>query len=161
MTTPATCTFDLTPPRRPGIDDVGGGAKQDDIFFPPDPVEMPTAADDNQHQNLLVRYGAVVPLAVVTVHFTAGTPSVFKVTSVKTAVVPGTFTVTDGGVGITTLAWAANTFPAAVADHYAFATGGAIATATAEILTNSVKVRTGNSAGAAADIPFVVHIMGD
>lgn len=161
MTTPSTCVFDLTPPRRPGIDDVGGGAKQDDIFFPPDPVEMPTGADDNQHQNLHVRACGIVPAATVTVHFSGSTPSVFLVQALSLAVVSGTFTVTDLGVGITKLSWAANKFPARIADHRAWATGGAIASATAETGTNFVTVRTGNAAGAAADIPFVVDIMGD
>lgn len=158
MTTPALCVFDIIPPRRPGIDDVGGAAKIDDAEFPPDPVEMPTAADDNQHQNLIVRYGLVVPVAVITVHLTAGVPSVFSVSSVVGSVVTGSFTVTDNGVGDTSLVWTANKFPAPVAGPTANVTGATIGQASAVAITNGVRVKTANAAGAAADLDVVVFL---
>lgn len=158
MTTPATCTFDIVPPRRPGIDDVGGAQKQDDILFPPDPVEMPTAADDNQHQRLLVAMGEMVAVAMITVRYAAGVPSINKVASPIAAVIAGTFTVVDNGVGDCSLTWAANTFPAAVADPFVNATGATIGKGSAEIIANGVRVRMANAAGAAADINFVVQV---
>lgn len=158
MSTPAQCVFDINPPRRPGIDDVGGAAKIDDAESPPDPVEMPTAADDNQHQNLLVRYGMVIPVAIITVHYTAGAPAVFKVTSPRVAVVPGTFTVGDNGTGDCSLTWAANTFPAPLADPIANATGATIGKGSAEAIANGIRVRMANAAGAAADINFVAFV---
>lgn len=161
MPTPTQCVFDLTPPRRPGIDDVGGGGKLDDQQYPPDPVTMLTGADVNQEENLLVRYGAVLPMATLSVHFSGSNPSVASCTSVKTAVVPGTFTVTDLGVGITKIAWPASTFAPAVADHAAKLTGATPGSATAETGVHFVTVRCLNAAGVAADLPFNVDIWGD
>lgn len=159
MTTPTLPTFDLTPPRRPGLDDVGGGAKVDDSEFPPDPIEMPTADDDNQHQNLLVRYGGVVPIAILSVHYTTGTPAINKVVScVAAAIVPGFFTLTDTGTGNCLVAWAANSLPTPVIDHDAKAVGATPGFATAETLTNSARVRVSNAAGALADINFNLYL---
>ena len=158
MPTPATLTFDIAPPRRPGISDVGGAQKEDDIFEPPDPVEMPTAADDNQHQRLLVAYGAVVPVAVVTVHVSGVTPSVFKVSSASTLVVPATFTVTINGTGDTSVTAPANTFPPPVADGVASVVGATVGQAAVEQITNGWRVRRTNATGAVSDLPFVLFI---
>lgn len=160
MSTPDTCVYDLTPPRRPALDDTGGGAKEDDQEEPPNPITDPTANDFNQFSNLHVRHGAVVPVAIVSVHFTTGTPAVFSVATVIGGVVPATFTVTDNGTGDTSLTWAANTFPSPVADPDARATGATMGTATAQSITNGVRVRCSNLANppAAADINFNVYI---
>jgi len=159
MATPDQCVFDLVPPYRPGLDDVGGGQKINDPDLPlPDSETMLTAEDVNQGENLLVRYGTVAPLAIVTVHYAAGVPAVFKVATMVGGVVPATFTLTDTGTGNCLVAWPANTFPTPVADHVANATGATPGFATAETLTNSARVRIDNAAGAAADIPFVLFI---
>src|SRR6266571_4444042 len=89
MTTPAQCVFDLSPPRRPAITDVGGGAKENDPdpSKAPDPITMPTAEDENQAENLLVRYGSVVPHTVLTLHLDGSNNFVInKVTSCKAGV---------------------------------------------------------------------------
>jgi hypothetical protein len=159
LSTPDTCVFDLPVPRRPGLDDVGGGAKTNDPDLPlPNPVTMPTAEDENQAENLLVKYGAVIPVAIVTLHYTAGTPAVFKVASPIATVVPGIFTLTDTGVGNCLVAWPANTFPTAVADPVANATGATPGYGTVESLTNSARVRMTNAAGSLADINSVLFI---
>jgi hypothetical protein len=157
MPTPTQCTFDITPPRRPGITDVGGGAKVNDGEIS-DPAGMPTAEDDNQHQNLIVRYGTVVPVCIITVHYAAGVPSINKVAAVSTAVVSGIFTVVDNGVGDCSITWPANTFPAAMADAVARIASATIGMISCENISNGVRVRIKDSAAAAADLNFVVDV---
>ena len=53
-----TLTFDESPPRRPGLDDVGGGQKVNDGGTP-DPIRDPTAEDANQTAKQLVAIGKV------------------------------------------------------------------------------------------------------
>src|SRR3954470_23186372 len=95
MTSPTTPTFDLTPPRRPGIDDVGGGAKLDDQSDPPDPVTMPTAADDNQKSFLVVKVCGIVPVLEGSVHFAAGVPAINQAASMAAVVDILTISVVD------------------------------------------------------------------
>jgi hypothetical protein len=168
MSTPTQCVFDLTPPRRPGLDDVGGGAKINDPRpgFQPDPLTMPTAEDENQAENLLVRFGSVVPHTVITLHLDGSNNFVInKVTSCKAGVSTTSgnpFTVTQNGgagSGDATISWAANTFPPAVADHYAVLTGATSGVALAETLTNSVRVRTKSMADALAPRTCDVFLM--
>lgn len=156
MSTPDTCVYDLTPPRRPGLDDVGGGAKEDDQEWPPNPLTDLTGDDLNQYSNLHVRHGAVVPLAVLSIHFSGGTPSISKVSSVIASVTASAgvpFTLTDNSDSDTTISWPADTFPTAVADHDARVTGATVGTIAAETLTNSVRVRTSGT-----DLPFNLYI---
>jgi hypothetical protein len=142
-------------PRRPGLGDMGGATKLDDLEYPPDPTTMPTADEDNQKQRQIVAVGKVVPAAILSVHFTAGAPSV---TCPGDNIVVGTFTVTDTATGDTLIAWPANTFPPSVADHEATATGATGGFATAQTLTNSARVRTFAAGGAAADINFNLKV---
>jgi hypothetical protein len=71
MTTPETptfCTFDGAPdgsvyPYRPGVDDMGGAAFEDDAQFPPRKREQVAAGDINQIEELVVRACRMVPAA--------------------------------------------------------------------------------------------------
>ena len=105
-----TLTFDQTPPRRPTIDDVGGGGKLN-AATPPDPVTMLTAEDVNQLGKLAAAFGRVVPLARISVAFSAGTPSIASVASVCSSVNAATFTLTDNAAGDTTISWLATAMP--------------------------------------------------
>lgn len=145
-------------PRRPGLDDMGGATILNDLEFLPDEQTMISGQGDNIKQRLSVSYGKVVPVCVVTVHFSGGTPSVASFSAAGDNITTPTFTVTDNGTGDTTLAWPANTFPANVADHEAAVTGATIGQASAQTLTNSVRVRTAGATGTAADLPFNVRI---
>lgn len=157
MSSPTTCVFDLVPPNRPGINDVGGGQKVNDGTIS-DPAGMPDATEDNQKSNLIVRYGMVVPVEKITVHFAAGVPSINKASGVITLVVIATFTVTDNGVGDTSITWPANTFPPAIADPDAKLTGATVGMIACESIANGVRIRTKDGTNVAADLPFNVDI---
>lgn len=162
MATPDTCVFDLPIPRRPGLDDTGGGAKQDDQEYPPDPETMLTANDANQWSHLHVRMGAVIPVAILSVHFTGGTPSVELMTSVKdSSFTIADLTVTDNGIGDVSITWPAGTFPARTANHEAVIAGAVAGFATASTIAHGARVYTAGTGGAAADLSFNLHIYGD
>lgn len=155
MAIPTQCVFDLSPPNRPGDTDVQfAGHKTDEQPFEPNFVTDPCAAEDNQKSDLIVRYGTMVTLAKGSVHFAGSVPSINKLGCVRSTVSIATFTVTDNGVGDTTIAWPAGTFPTAVVDHWAVVTGAVAAEIACETLTNSLRVRTKDNAGAAVDVAF-------
>lgn len=164
MPTPTTCVFDLVPPRRPALTDVGGGAKQDDPnpSFAPNVVTMPTAADENQAENLLVAYGKVVAHTKVTIHLDGGgNPVVNQVTSTiqaVTAIAATPFTIALISAGIFDLSWPANTFPAKTGDHTGVPVGTTGGQCTVETLTNKVTVRTFSVTGTPAYRACVIEL---
>lgn len=150
------------PPYRPGTEDLGGDTLEDDVEFPPDDGEMPTADAWNQIVRQVVAMGRMTSSARISVHFASGTPVVSGVVSPRNGITAATFTVTDNGTGDTTIAWPGGSFPAAVTQPNGFTlnsadTGATTAYARVEKLTNAIRVRT-NLAGAAADIDFTVNI---
>jgi len=151
-----TLTFDESPPRRPGLDDVGGGQKVNDGGTP-DPVRDPTAEDANQTALQLVALGKVMPVALLSVA-NSGAPALDRQSCAPTAPSLLTFTVTDNGVGDTSITWPAGTFPAPVAKPRAYVTGATPALIAAEAITNGVRVRTRDAAGAPVDVPFDVDV---
>jgi hypothetical protein len=161
MATPTFYVFDGDPdnavaPRRPGIDDVGGGQKQNDQEHLPDP-DMPNADDDNQHQKLLVGLSKTATMAAIYVKFSGGVPSIFGIRSVGSELVKEDFEVTDVATGIVKLAcpaskivppWYGRAFPQATGDHTAIA----YPTGSGEELT--VEIRT---AGSLANVDTLVE----
>lgn len=117
-----TLTFDESPtPRRPTIDDLGGGAKQN-ATAAPDPVRQATAEDFNQTTRQIAAIGRVIPLATVFVTISGGTPSVSGVLAPGSAVLAGSFTLTDNGAGDTTISWPASLLPTRSVGARAFQT---------------------------------------
>ena len=106
-----TLTYDQTPPRRPSIDDVGGGLKENETPAP-DPVSMLTAEDENQQEKLMVAAHRLLPLAIVQVTFTGGVPSVTAAVGLGTGVDATDFTATDNANGDTTISWPSALMPA-------------------------------------------------
>lgn len=100
-----TLTFDDDPPHRASLDELGGGAKENNAAFPPDPVRHPTAEEFNQFGRQLEALNRVMPLAVLWVRINAGTPSIVTVQAVGSGVSVSSFTVTDVGVGETRITW--------------------------------------------------------
>lgn len=141
-------------PRRPGIDDMGGATIINDIEFLPDEQTMISAQGDNIKQRLAVSTGKVVPACIGSVHFSGGTPSIAFFSAAGDNVLIGTFTVTDNGVGDTSITWPANTFPPPVIDHEASLTGSAAGMIGCQTLTNGLRVLTLNSSATATDISF-------
>ncbi len=109
MSSSNTSTFDDNPPRRPGLSELGGGAKENSARFPPDPVKHPTAEDFNQGSRQLEAQGRVGCLARLFVTFSAGTPSIAAVQALGANVVAGSFTVTDESTGSTLIKWKTGT----------------------------------------------------
>lgn len=160
MASSDTVTYDQTPPIRPGIDDLGGGQKVNRTQ-PPDPVTMMSASDFNQTTKQVVELAAVVPIVIVAIHFVAGAPQVYSVTGMGAwAKDPSHFTLQDNGTGDTTVSWAASKFPNRTAEADASITGATVGMISTETLTNSARVRTLGSGGAAADLPFILRIYG-
>ncbi len=158
MASPTTLVYDIVPPRRPGIGDVGGGAKLDDQDYPPDPVTMMSAADENQQENLLVAFGKVTPSAVLSTKYTSTVPSIDLFSCASSLPVLGTFTVVANGTGDASITWPANTFPAPAARPKGGITGATVGMIAVESITNGVRIRTFGSGGAAADLPATVEI---
>lgn len=152
-----TLTFDESQPRRPALDDLGGGAKVNDDIAP-DPVRDATAEDFNQISKLLAALARVMPVAQLSVRISAGTHFLERVSCAPSAPTTATFTLTDNGVGDISLTWPANTFPPTVAYPRAFVTGSTPALIAAEALANGVRVRTQDAAGAPVDVPFEVEL---
>jgi hypothetical protein len=122
---------------------------------------MLTANDVNQWANLLVRYAAVLPVAILSIHYTGGNPAISSLACAKTSLTASSFTLVANNYGDVTISWAAGTFPARTADHEAIVTGTTPGYAVAQTLTNSARVLIRNYLGAATNIPFNLKIYGD
>ena len=156
-----TVTYDQATPHRPGIDDVGGGAKTN-ATDPPDPVRHITAEDINQLSKQIVELAATACAAILVIKFTAGTPSIESTTGMGSAAKnPSTFTVTDLGVGHTRISWSAGVLSQRTGRHSAdladIATIGMISTKT---ISNGAEVTTLDNGASPADLEFVLFVMG-
>jgi hypothetical protein len=155
-----TLTFDETPPRRPGIGDVGGGAKEDDVEFPPNPVTMATADEYNQIGGQVVGLWAVCAAAVVHVTISGGTPSITSVWSPRTGLVAGDFSLTDHGAGDTSVLHAGGKLPPATFPAFALQVDDVeIDRVRAVPVTNGARVKTKLGA-TGTDCNFVVIFSG-
>lgn len=105
MASSNTLSYDDDPTHRPALSELGGGAKENDPEFPPDPVKHIKAEDINQASKQIEAFGRVAPLAIVWVRNVAGTPAIFAVQALGANVVAGSFTVTDTGTGDTLISW--------------------------------------------------------
>lgn len=162
MTIPTVATWDLTSgdggPTRPSVDQMGEAALENDARNPPIAPKMPTAPMLNQWQMQIAALGKVCPALVISVRFSAGTPSVYKFTAPTGNLVTDDFTVTDNGTGDTTIAWPANTLPASVAEPMVSINGGTAGEATVDLASaTSVRVKT-KASSSAADLAFTVTV---
>lgn len=100
-------TFDLAPPRRPSLDDLGGAAKANAADAdPPDPVRDPTAEEHNQFAQLLAYSGRALPTAVISVSLVALAPSIASFQAAPTAMVVGSFSViVESTHKVITISW--------------------------------------------------------
>lgn len=153
MSAPNASPFDLTPPRRPGLDDFNGIAKEDDQEDPPNPREQPNAAEWNTMEWLLLAIGRVMPVAVLS--FSGG--AVVQLAGAPKDLVIGDLTVTPNGTGDYSITWAAGTFPASNAAPVAALNAGP-GMIYAVAITNGVQVKTYNNSGVAANLAFTLQI---
>ena len=157
MAASETLTFDIVPPRRPAVEDIDP-TLVDDAEYPPVAGD-PYADQLNQMGLLIQRACALIPVAIFSVRFSAGTPILDSFSCAPTAPITGTFTITDNGTGDVSITWPANTFPTELVKSMATITENVAALAPATVsIANGVRVRTRNPASALADIAFTVAV---
>lgn len=161
--TPLASTWDLASlaiplvPRRPTLNDFNGAVKIDDANYAPDPQTMPNGPELNLYAKLLVALGAVCPSLVFSI--TGGAvPTLAGFLSASTLVSTGTFGINRVSAGVVDITWPANTFPASQVAPVVTPNAGVLCDVDAVAITNGVRVRTYNSAGAAADLSFTVQL---
>lgn len=159
MAAASTLTWDITPPRRPSLDDIGGATLADDAAYPPHKATMPYADQLNQCQTQIERLAAMTEALTISVTFAAGVPSVSQFTSMRTTTVIGDFTVTDNGTGDTTITWPANAVTTSTGGPMPAlndtTVGGGI---TASLVALGVRVLTWTGAATPADRNFTVTV---
>jgi hypothetical protein len=147
------CTFDETPPRRPGEDDFDGFDKVDDAAYPPNPVTDPTAKGWVQGAQLVQRLAGLVPHTSLSMTTDVGLSAsvVTHCSSLIASVTTSTFTATPDGFGsYVDVTWPAGTFPTAVRPPQAIPIGQPSdddPVVSAEAITNGVRVWMQNGAG--------------
>ena len=151
--------YDDATPYRPSVDDLGGDAMIDDANEPPGAGE-PQAATWNNFVRVHAGRERTGESVRVTINFDGGgAPFVESAVGMRTTLVPTDFSLTDNGVGDTTIEWAVTLLPPQTMLPCAFQhslTPGCIgATAPTGI---SVRVVSTTHAGVADDIPFTVEI---
>ena len=156
-----TLTFDEAIPRRPAIDDVGGGLKAN-AATPPDPVRDATAEDFNQLSKQAVAHGRVIPLATLFVT-NAGTPAITAVLAPGSSIDATDFTVVDNGVGDTTIHWVVTKLPVRTGAPKVSQTDDVEIDRLRAFYTTAsgnpaVRIKS-NLTGVATDCSFVVDIM--
>ena len=98
-------TYDQPTPHRAVLSELGGGAKENNPRYPPDPVKMATAEDFNQLSKQAAAANRVMPLARLFVKFASGEPFVETVQAAGSTVAPVDFHCVDNGNGDTTIWW--------------------------------------------------------
>lgn len=163
MTTATDLTFDLATPRRPTLEDAGGGAFQDSLELPPDATTMPHAGQLNHGMKLDAALGRVMPVAVVWVRIVSGTPVIYAAQGAGTGISAATFSVTDEVAGRVRLEWASTAFPSPLGEPDVSLTYtsdannptlAAMCAPVAEMITNGCRIRTWNQAGTLTDCNF-------
>lgn len=140
-----TLTYDLTPPRRPGVaQDLGGCDLVDDPEFPPDPTADPTADTWNQEGKLAEAVARVSAVGAVYVN-SAGT--IVYSTFQRSTALGTSLVATHHGAGDDSIVWAAADFPAAILPPVAFVTGTTATTIAVEDLAPGARVRRGAASG--------------
>ena len=143
-------------PHRPSLGQLGGGAYQDDQSDPPDLDTMPSAAMENVNEKTLGGLARTGDVAAFSVKFNAGAPYIDKATFADKELVIGDFTVTDNGLGDTSITWPADTFPVAVTDPCGLTMNEMtnVSRTCAIAIANGVRVQTIDEGGIGIDTAF-------
>lgn len=165
MSSSNVLTFDQSTPHRAALDELGGGAKENDAINKPDPVKHATAEDFNQFSKQIEAFNRTTPLARLFVSLASGSPVVTAVQAPGSGVVTADFTPIDNGTGDSTLWWttgAGGKLPAAVGVGGLTITSDVAIDEARAFLTTSggnpaVRVKTKNG-GSAVDANFTVEI---
>ena len=98
-------------PHLPSTANLGGTSKIDDPDYPPDPQTMPAADDFNSRAYTQAALARTTPAMVMSIAFSAGAPYVYGVTMVNSTLDSSDLSLTDNGVGDTTIEYPADSFP--------------------------------------------------
>jgi len=159
MSVSSTSTFEQTIPHRPGESDLLNGTKTN--ATPVVPPHMPAAEEFTQFARQLEQLAKMSPIIRISIAFSGSTPSINSVVCVRNDILSANFTVTDNGVGDTSITWPASTFPASNTQPMATLNGGAVGAHAAPdvvAISNGVRVRTFDVDTSAADVPFTVEV---
>jgi hypothetical protein len=160
MTASSTLTYDQAPPRRPTVNDLGGGAKENDAANPPDPVRMPTAEDANQTAKQVAAIGGIVPMVSISVRYDgSNNPYVYKRSSLRQDINWDQITVFEDALGEVFVEWTSGIIPEPVLEPKAYLNGGTVGMISSARVGDAVKVYTRNALNAAARLPFTLDIM--
>lgn len=146
--------------RRPSLEDIGGAVLEDDDDYPPpnDNSEL-YAAMGNQWQRQLAGLARMIPVARITVEYSAGTPFISQLQVMSETLVIADFTVTDNGAGDVSIEWEAGALPTPTCKPTGATNNGSGDTSIdfERVSATEIRIRT-KLAGVAADVPFTVEI---
>jgi len=145
-------------PHRPSIAQCGDNDKVDKPGHPVSPIYGISAPALNQRSWQIAAQAKVAAAAIVSVEFTGSTPIVVKATGPADAIAPIIFTVTDNGLGDTTIAWPVSTLVPLLRNAMVSINGDTPGCAAIAESTNQVRVRTTDHAGNAVDLPFTFSV---
>lgn len=153
-----TLVYDLPTPRRPDLDDVGGGLKENvDDEPPPDPVRDPSAEEDNQKSKLIVAIAKVTPSCRISIAHSGGGYSIESFSACSDNVDDGTFTLAALATGHVQVTWPPLTFPTPVTEPSAFVNGSTPGMIACSGISNGIDIHIATSGGS-ADLSFSVDI---
>jgi hypothetical protein len=157
-------TMNEDPPRRPGIDDLGGGEKEN-ATNPPNPRTGLDARDWNQLSKQLAAIALVVPQLRVWVRFNAGVPVIDSFAAWSGNITTPDLVPVDNGTGDTTIQIDTDLLANQMGKASAAITeaGGGLARhpeVVATIVSGNYefRIKTGDSAGALANLAFRLDI---
>lgn len=97
-----TLTYDQAEPHRPTIDELGGGAFQNDPKYPPKEGH-PSAEMFNQATKQIIALAALSPSMKFQVEFDAGEPKITQFVALRSQLTVDDFEIFDNGNGDTTI----------------------------------------------------------
>lgn len=112
MGIPVSSPYDLTQPRRPGLNDVLIALKQNAPGKQnPPPTTAPDASEFNMLAWLAVAANQMVAVARLVVTVAAGVYSIVECKAPGSNVLTGSFTLTKNGTGDVTISWSSTLLP--------------------------------------------------
>ncbi len=151
-------TWDISPARRPSLQDVGGATLIDDADNPPDAATMPHADQLNQLQYQAEAASRMVSCAAMDI-VNSGSPSISRLSAPGTNLVPASFTVTLVGAGHVRIVWTAGALPTSTVNPKVQMTTDAAWCDPIPIpISNGVEIKTRNSAGTLTNGNFTLWI---
>lgn len=160
MTVSDTLTYDETPPRRPGIDDILVTTKEQPAGLPPpNPRYGPTAEEANQSGKQIVALAKVTPTVVMSLMYDSASAEyeVLQFSAAGSDVAIDTFTPTRNAKGDISVTWPAETFPSPAAKPEVSANGTTPCLSCVDSISNGVRVLL-ETTGGPIDAPFTVSV---